>query len=92
MKYIILALILLSSAAFADTPVQVNGAPNPVSTAAAGPASDNSPRGSSLVQGYILPVVRQTGEVPSEFLSAPQYQPQPLPQFQSSPLYSLSPP
>ncbi len=92
MKYIILALILLSSAALADTPVPVKEAPNPVSTVAAGAISDNSRLSSSPAQGNILAVARQTAAVPSEFLSAPQYQPQPLPQFQSSPLYSLSSP
>ncbi len=92
MKYIILAQILLSSAAFADTPVQVNDAQNPVSTAAAGAASDNLRRASGAVQGNILPVARHTAVVPSEFLSAPQYQPQPLPQFQPSPLYEMSSP
>jgi hypothetical protein len=91
MKYIILALILLSSAALADTPV-ANDTKNPVSMAAAVAASDDSYHGSSLAQVNTIPVVRQTAAVPSEFLSAPQYQPQPLPQFQASPLYSLSSP
>ncbi len=90
MKYSILALTLLGSAAFADTPAQVNDPQNSGGTAAVGAASDNSRRGSSAAQGNVLPVVRQMAAVPSEFLSAPQYQPQPLPQFQPSPLYKLS--
>jgi hypothetical protein len=92
MKYGILFLVLVSSAAFADTPVQTNDkqkGPNDQQPGVSAP--DNSHRDNSA-QGNTLPSVSQIAVAPSEFLSAPQYQPQPLKQNLPSPLYSLNPP
>ena len=93
MKYGILSLILASSAAFADTPVQANDKQKAANDQPPGmSAPDNSHRNSNPAQGNVLPNAAQIAVAPPEFLSVPQYQPQPLQQNQPSPLYSLSPP
>ncbi|MGE5758179.1 MAG: hypothetical protein ACM3W8_04875, partial [Sideroxydans sp.] len=89
----ILSFILASSAAFADTAFQVTDkqkAANDQPPAMSAP--DNSHRNSNPAQGSIVDSNGQIAAAPSEFMSAPQYQPQPLQQNQPSPLYSLSPP
>ena len=90
MKYVILCLVLVSSAAFADAAVQANEKQKAANDQPPGtPATDNS--SPKTAQGNVLPNTSHHAAVaPSEFLSAPQYQPQPLPQNGPSPLYSLS--
>jgi hypothetical protein len=92
MKYSILSFILASSAAFADTPVQASDKQKaPTGQPPAMSAPDNSYR-SNPAQGSTVDSTGQMAAAPSEFLSAPQYQPQPVQQIQPSPLYSLSHP
>ncbi len=90
MRYVILALILVSSTAFADATAQANDAQKGTNGQASGIAApDNSNRNVNSAPGNVVPNGGQKASVPAEFLSAPQYQPQPL--SPPSLLYSLNP-
>lgn len=91
MKCIVLALLLVSSAAVADPSAQANEARSGPSTIGTAPPDNPRPNG-NVAQGNILPNVAKMAAVPSELLSAPQYQPQPFQTSGPSPLYSMSPP
>ncbi len=90
MKYLILCLILASAAAFADASAPVNDKQKGLNDQT--PATDIAHRSINNAQGNVLPnASHHVAVAPSEFMSAPQYQPQPLPQNSPSPLYSLNP-
>ncbi len=92
MNYLILCLLLLGSTASADPLVMPNERPKGANDpASAVTAQDGSHHNLYPVQGNVLPNVSYIAAAPSEFLSAPQYQPQPLPQNGPSPLYSMNP-
>ncbi len=91
MNYVILCLILLDSAAFADPLVMPNEKQKgPSDPASAVIAQDGSHHNLHTAQGNVLPNASYIAVAPSEYLSASQYQPQPLPQNGPSPLYSLN--
>lgn len=92
MKYSVLSLILASSAAFADTPVQASDKQKAANDQLPGmSAPDNSHRNSNPAQGNVLPNAARIAAAPPN-LSALQYQPQPFQQNQPSPIQSQSSP
>lgn len=92
MKYIALALLLVSSAACADTSAQANDTQKGASGQTSGTTLDGPRPNGNVAQSNILPNVVKMAGAPAEFLSASQYQPQPIQTSGPTPLYSLSHP